>query len=85
MATSIIPLAMVFPDKKVRIVFLNAGRRLEAHLLDMGLKVGSEIEVIKQGSPGPCLVAVKETRIAIGYGMAQKIMVSMDGTERDKN
>ena len=76
--TFIIPLSMISPGKKVRIIFLNAGRGLKEHLVDMGLNVGSEIEVLKQGAPGPFLVAVKETRLAIGQGMAQKIMCSLE-------
>ena len=43
----------------------------------MGLDVGIEIEVLKQGAPGPFLIAFKETRLAIGQGVAQKIMVSL--------
>ena len=74
----IIPLSMVSPGKKVKIVSLNAGRGLRGHLLNMGLDAGSEIKVIKQGAPGPFLVAVKETRLAIGQGMAEKIMVSIE-------
>ena len=77
MENHVTPLSLVPPGKKVRIVFLNAGRGLEAHLHDMGLGIGTEIEVIKQGLPGPCLIGIKETRLAIGHGMAQKIMVSM--------
>lgn len=41
----------------------------------MGLDIGSEIEVIKPGKPGPFLIAVKETRLAIGHGIAHKIIV----------
>ena len=80
MTRAIIPLAMVTPGRRVRIVSLNAGRGLEAHLIDMGLGVGSEVEIIQRGAPGPFLVAVKETRLAIGQGMARKIMVSEDTT-----
>ena len=71
----IISLSAVSPGKKVKIVSLSAGRGVREHLLNMGLDVGLEIEVIRRGAPGPFLVAVKETRLAIGQGMAQKIMV----------
>ncbi len=70
------PLAMAYPGTKTRIVSLAVGRGLQEHLVNMGLGVGSEIEVIKLGGPGPFIIAVKETRLAIGYGIAQKIMVS---------
>ena len=71
-----IPLTMVSSERKVRIVSILGGRGIVEHLIDMGLGINSEIEVIKQGAPGPFIVAIKETRLAIGHGMAQKIMVS---------
>lgn len=71
---------MVSPGKRVRIVLLDAGRGLRAHLSGMGLDEGSEIEVIQQGRPGPFLIAIKEVRLALGQGMAEKIMVSEDTT-----
>ena len=51
---------------------------MRQHLMGMGLDIGSEIEVIHQGTPGPFIVRVKETRLAIGAGMAQKIMVDIN-------
>jgi Fe2+ transport system protein FeoA len=74
----IIPLALAYPGQKVRVVSIVAGRDLRQRLISMGLNVGSEIEVIKSGAPGPFLIAVKETRLAIGRGIAYKIMVSQN-------
>ena len=74
----IIPLALAYPGQKVRVVSIVAGRGLRQRLISMGLNVGSEIEVIKSGAPGPFLIAVKETRLAIGRGIAYKIMVSQN-------
>ncbi|MCK4809919.1 MAG: ferrous iron transport protein A [Candidatus Omnitrophica bacterium] len=72
-----IPLTVVSPGSKVRIVSIIGGRGVREHLFGMGLDVGIEIEVLKQGAPGPFLIAFKETRLAIGQGVAQKIMVSL--------
>ena len=77
MRISVVPLTTIFPGKKAKIVSLIGGRGLREHLVGMGLNVGEEIKVLKQGSPGPLLVAVKETRLAIGQGVAWKIMVSV--------
>jgi len=76
MKTNIIPLTMVLSGKKVRIVSLAGGRRMQERLISMGFGPGSEIEVIRRGAPGPFIVAIGEARMAIGTGMAQKIMVS---------
>ena len=71
-------LTTISAGNKVRIVSLIGGRGMQQHLIGMGLDIGSEIEVIHQGVPGPFIVGVKETRLAIGAGMAQKIMVDIN-------
>ena len=76
METNIIPLPMASPGKRVKIFSLAGGRGMQERLISMGLGPGSEIEVIRKGAPGPFIIAVKETRLAIGAGMAHKIMVS---------
>ena len=76
-----IPLAAVFSGERARIISIDGGRGIREHLINMGLDVGSEIKVVKHGAPGPFLVSVKETRLAIGQGMAQRIMVSVEGPE----
>jgi len=76
METYAMPLPMVSTGKKIRIVSLAGGRGMQQRLTSMGLGPGSEISVIRRGAPGPFIVAVKETRLAIGAGMAQRIMVS---------
>ena len=72
------PLTIVSPGNKARISSLIGGRGMQQHLMGMGLDIGSEIEVIHQGVPGPFIIRVKETRLAIGAGMAQKIMVDIN-------
>ncbi|MBW1973037.1 MAG: ferrous iron transport protein A [Deltaproteobacteria bacterium] len=72
----IFPLSMAPQGEKLKIVSLGGGRGLRARLSSMGLAVGSEIEVIRKGRPGPFIIRIKETRIAIGMGLAAKIMVS---------
>ena len=79
MKTNIIPLPMASPGKRVRVVSLSGGRGMQERLISMGLGPGSEIEVMRRGAPGAFIVAVGETRLAVGAGMAQKIMVSDNG------
>lgn len=45
------------------------------HAEDMGLRVGKMIEMLNNEGRGPLLLKVDESRIAIGRGMAMKIMV----------
>lgn len=70
-----LPLAMVSQGALVRIVALRAGRGLDRRLTEMGLNIGSELK-IQQRQPGGALVVLRgETRLALGTGMAHKIMV----------
>ena len=71
----VMPLTMVSPGEKVKIKTFNGGRGMARRLMDMGLNVGMEIQVISKGNPGPFLIAVRGTRLGIGHGVANKIMV----------
>lgn len=72
----LMPLAMVETGATARIMEVNAGRGLEARLAAMGLLPGTEIEVVRNMGRGAFVVAVKESRLVLGRGMAHKIMVS---------
>jgi Fe2+ transport system protein FeoA len=72
----IIPLAELRAGQKARVIYTSVyGRGLLQHLADMGISEGSEIEVIAPGRPGPFLIEIKNTSLAIGQGIANKIMV----------
>ena len=62
--------------KKVRVMAVDAGRKLQAHLAAMGLVPGVELEVINAGSRGPCIVSIGGRRLILGHGMIHKIIVA---------
>ena len=69
------PLTMAEAGKTVRLMAIQSGRQLQARLAVMGLTPGIEIEVIRNDSHGHCIVAVRGSRVMLGRGMAQKIIV----------
>ncbi|MGD9124385.1 MAG: transcriptional repressor [Desulfarculaceae bacterium] len=69
------PLALAAPGERVRVEKVASGVRACRQLEDMGLNPGTEVEVISSNG-GPMVVAVKGTRIALGRGAAQKVLVS---------
>jgi Fur family ferric uptake transcriptional regulator len=71
----IMPLTMVSEGETTRIEALNVGRGMVRRLNEMGFNIGTEIQVINKGNPGPFLVTVKGARLGIGRGVANKIMV----------
>ncbi|MHB8880546.1 MAG: FeoA family protein [Thermodesulfovibrionales bacterium] len=46
---------------------------------DMGLRAGKEVEMLNSRGTGAMLIKIDESRIAIGRGMAMKIMVRRKG------
>lgn len=68
------PLGMADEDSRVRIHALRAGRALAMRLTELGLNVGTEVRIVQRQGAG-LLVARGEVRIAVGGGMATKILV----------
>jgi len=71
-----LPLTMVAQGERVRLLRVNAGEALSSRLNAMGLTPGVEVTVI-QDSGGPLLLGVRDSRLALGRGMAQKIFVEL--------
>ena len=69
------PLSGVGAGETVTIVAVNAGQGLRSRLAAMGLMPRTQIKVINNGHPGPFVVGVKNSRMMLGRGMADKILV----------
>lgn len=68
-------LAQVAPGKRVWLVGFE-GKGGINRLLGMGLTPGAQLEVISSQPSGSILVAIEHSRIGIGAGIAQRILVS---------
>lgn len=69
------PLSSIQTGGKARLVRVDAGRRLNSRLASMGFLPDVELTVVSNGHPGPLLVVIKDVKMALGRGMAHKIMV----------
>ena len=58
------------------------GSGAQVRLATMGLRSGDEVEVITNRGEGQIVVAVNTTRLALGRGIANKIMVKPSGGRR---
>ena len=68
------PLSMSQEGEIVNISLLRGGKHFEIRLMSLGLYAGAEVKVSQR--EGANLVVLRgETRIALGAGMAHKIMV----------
>jgi len=75
MKAATMPLTMVGLGQPVRLAGVDAGQGLQRRLVSMGLVPGAVLEVLSSSVGGPVVVAVNQTRIMLGRGMAHKIRV----------
>ena len=78
------PLSTIRAGQIVKLAGIEAGRGLNSRLAAMGLLPNVEITVINNGHPGPFIISVKGSRMMLGRGMADKIMVSSCDNEKDQ-
>jgi Fe2+ transport system protein FeoA len=68
---------MVSPGEEVRLVAIHGGQRMRKRLADLGLNLGMTVRVMQRDGHGPLILAVKDSRLALGRGMAHKIEVEL--------
>ena len=68
-------LDQIDPGMRAVVSELRGGREFASRLAGMGISVGSQIKVLQNPAHGSLLVLVRDTRIALGRGEAEKILV----------
>ena len=76
--SALMPLAMAKTGEKLLIKEIAGGREARARLASMGLRPGDPVEVISNDGEGRLIVGAGSTRLALGRGIAQKIMVTLN-------
>ena len=72
-------LTQIRNNTKATVTKILGGYGIRTKTESMGVRVGCEIEKISsQRMRGPVVVKVGNTRVAIGFGMAKKIVVSVE-------
>ena len=69
------PLIMLPEGAQASVVEVHGGRGLCRRLAEMGFNVGDKVRMIKNHRPGPVMVEVKDSRVALGRGVTMKIVV----------
>lgn len=81
----ICPLTMAPVGRDLRLCRLCKGRAMARRLAELGLTPGVCLRVV-QDAGGPLLVSVRNSRVALGRGIADKLTVQVldhDRTESD--
>ena len=68
------PLNFIGIGKLAKINSVQGGENMCKKIMEMGMSTGAIIKIMKNDS-GPLIVKVGETRLVLGRGMAQKVMV----------
>lgn len=69
------PLALVAPGEEVTLVDIRGGMGIKRRLVSMGLGPGIRVRLLQNAGRGPVLVMRGDTRLALGRGMAHKVLV----------
>ncbi len=78
----LMPLTYTRENERTVIEDFTGGAGAQQRLATMGLRKGDEVEVITNTGAGQLVIAVNATRLALGRGIAKKIMVKSDGRAR---
>lgn len=70
----VFPLILAAEGERVRIVAVGGGRGMDRRLSDLGLAVGSEVTIVRRDR-GPMVVARDDMRLALGTGIAHRVLV----------
>jgi Fur family ferric uptake transcriptional regulator len=81
----LMPLAMAKPGERVVIREMAGGKTAKSRMADMGLRLDDHVEIISNSGEGRLILGHDCTRLAIGRGIAQKIMVSLSHKEQEES
>jgi len=81
--SNILTLDRIDMQKKVTISSIHGGWGIRQRLNQLGLHVGSEIQIIRAGKfGGALLIRTSESDIALGRGLASHIQVNYSNEEK---
>jgi ferrous iron transport protein A len=73
---NLVPLSMLAMGEEARLVDVRGGYGIRQRLSALGLNPGMKVTVVQNAMRGPIILGVMDSRVALGRGMAQKILVS---------
>jgi ferrous iron transport protein A len=62
---------------------MNGGHHFLSRLASLGFTPGAHLKVVQNFGHGPILVNLRDTRVALGRGEANKILVQRSAGEDD--
>jgi ferrous iron transport protein A len=75
MTKNSVSLSAIRTGESVRIQRMQGGHHFLSRLASLGFTPGARLKVVQNFGHGPLIVALRETRVALGRGEACKILV----------
>ena len=69
-----IPLSSLHEGESAKITAITGGRSVNLRMNELGFTTGTSLKVIRNVGGGPIMVELKAGKIALGRGIARKIM-----------
>ncbi len=80
--SDMMPLTLASPGDTVEVAAVRTGWEPQRRLADMGLTPGVQVRVISSSGPGPVVLDIRGSRLALGHGDAHKVMVVAGGQDK---
>lgn len=74
-------LSNINPGCYAEITGINGGANVRDKVLSMGLLPGKTVQVVSKQNRGPVIIKINDTRLVLGRGMSEKILVSLKHCE----
>jgi ferrous iron transport protein A len=69
-------LAQVHENNKAKVIDIQGGQRMRQRLGEMGIHPGDIVTILRYGAlRGPILIEIHGSQVALGRGIASKILV----------
>lgn len=80
---NIICLAKARQGYEYKVIRISGGEEVQTRLASLGILPGQRLKVMQPGWFGPVMIAVKGSKLALGDGVCQKVMVRQDGQRKE--
>ncbi len=77
MGKQLFPLSTTQIGDRVVLAQILSGQNLEHRLSQMGLTLGSEVQIISKTKSGSVIIYIQDEQIGLGAGLAERVMVTL--------
>ncbi|MDZ4042380.1 MAG: FeoA domain-containing protein [Eubacteriales bacterium] len=76
---AILPLGFLTPGRDAVVRDVVGARNLRQRLNEMGFARGTVVRIVQSQPCGPIIISIGDSRVVLGWGAAQKVMVEEVG------